>query len=155
MRKIIIVFAIIFTTISYADAQRIKVSSQLQKAPLGTEHILVSDSLTGKLSYETLSSKLAGSDTLPAGGSDGDILQTDGLGNYTWVTPLFGDTQDLSIEGSTISLVDGGSVDVSTRLIYYVDDVAATSGGVVFEQEYKLDVGNDYGVAKGTVRVRQ
>lgn len=52
---------------------------------------------------------------LPTGGTDGQVLKTDGSGNYTWVNQVTDtDTQDLSLTGNTISLVDGGSIDVST-----------------------------------------
>ena len=48
-------------------------------------------------------------------GSSSQVLQTDGSGAVSWATVSGGgaDTQDLSISGNTISLVDGGSVDVS------------------------------------------
>ncbi len=59
---------------------------------------------------------------LPTGGTNGQVLSTDGSGTYTWINDDGGaDTQDLSIDaaGTTISLVDGGSVTVD------VDDADA------------------------------
>jgi len=68
------------------------------------------------------------------------------------------DTDDQAISmssgSSTISLESGGSVNISDRLVYYLDDAAAAAGGVALEQEYKLDVGNQYGLPKGSTRVR-
>ena len=78
----------------------------------------------------------------------------------------FGNTDDqkvdaFSISGSVISLSledDGEAakqIDVSDRLVYYVDDAAAAAGGVPAEAEYKLDTGNNFGLPKGTPMVRQ
>jgi len=59
---------------------------------------------------------------------------------------------ELQLNGTSGS---GSTVNLSTRLVYYTDDTAATTGGVALEQEYKLDTGNPYGMPKGTIRIRQ
>jgi len=52
-------------------------------------------------------------DKLPSNGTVGQLLQTNGSGTYAWVNPSAGsDTQDLSLSGNTISLTDGGTVDI-------------------------------------------
>ena len=55
---------------------------------------------------------------LPVGGTNGQVLSTDGSGTYTWINDNGGaDTQDLSIDaaGTTISLVDGGNVTINAN----------------------------------------
>ena len=55
---------------------------------------------------------------------------------------------------SVLELESGGTVDISTRLVYYLDDAAAAAGGVPLNHEYKLEGGNQYGLPKGMNRVR-
>ncbi|MCT4581854.1 MAG: hypothetical protein N4A35_10585 [Flavobacteriales bacterium] len=52
---------------------------------------------------------------LPTGGSNGQVLSTDGSGNYTWVSDASGtDNQDLSLSGDILSLTnDATTVDLS------------------------------------------
>ena len=54
--------------------------------------------------------------TLPSdAGTANQVLQTDGSGVLSWASAATDtDTQDLSQSGDTVSLVDGGSVDIST-----------------------------------------
>jgi len=68
-------------------------------------------------------------------GSSSQVLQTDGSGAVSWATVSGGgaDTQDLSISGNTISLVDGGSVDVSAATA-----VAANTAKVGVPTSYTL-----------------
>ena len=58
----------------------------------------------------------AGAITYPnAHGLANQVLQTNGSGTLSWANAAVDtDTQDLSLSGNTVSLVDGGSVDVST-----------------------------------------
>ncbi len=55
---------------------------------------------------------------LPSGGTNGQVLSTNGSGTYTWVTDNAGtDNQDLSLTGNTLSLTnDGTPVDLSGYL---------------------------------------
>ncbi len=55
---------------------------------------------------------------LPTGGTNGQVLSTNGSGTYTWVTDNAGtDNQDLSLTGNTLSLTnDGTPVDLSGYL---------------------------------------
>ncbi len=55
---------------------------------------------------------------LPTGGTNGQVLSTNGSGTYTWVTDNTGtDNQDLSLTGNTLSLTnDGTPVDLSSYL---------------------------------------
>ena len=60
----------------------------------------------------------------------------------------------LTAGSSILELESGGTANLSVRLVYYLDDAAAAAGGVGINDEYKLDVGNQYGMPKGTTRVR-
>ena len=53
---------------------------------------------------------------LPTGGTNGQILSTDGSGSYSWINDNTGtDNQDLSLSGNILSLTnDGTTVDLST-----------------------------------------
>ena len=55
---------------------------------------------------------------LPTGGTNGQVLSTDGSGNYTWINDNTGtDNQDLSLTGNTLSLTnDGTTVNLATYL---------------------------------------
>ena len=56
-------------------------------------------------------------------GTTGQVLQTDGTGNTAWVTPTPNtDAQTLSLSSNTLSLANGGSVDLSS----YVNTDAQT-----------------------------
>ena len=48
-----------------------------------------------------------------ADGTNGQVLQTDGNGSLTWTTPTDNDNQTLSLATNTLSLTNGGSVDLS------------------------------------------
>ncbi len=60
---------------------------------------------------------------LPTGGSNGQVLTTDGLGNYTWTTDADSDAtneiQDLQLSGNNLTITNNGTpttIDLSTYL---------------------------------------
>ncbi|WP_373074599.1 hypothetical protein, partial [Zeaxanthinibacter enoshimensis] len=52
---------------------------------------------------------------LPAGGAGGQVLSTDGAGNYSWINDNGGtDSQTLSLAGTNLSISNGNTIDISS-----------------------------------------
>ena len=51
-----------------------------------------------------------------ADGTTNQVLQTDGSGSLSWATPTDNDNQTLSLATNTLSLTNGGSIDLSSYL---------------------------------------
>ncbi|TDQ30830.1 hypothetical protein CLV82_1526 [Zeaxanthinibacter enoshimensis] len=52
---------------------------------------------------------------LPAGGAGGQVLSTDGAGNYSWINDNGGtDSQTLSLAGNNLSISNGNTIDISS-----------------------------------------
>ncbi len=66
--------------------------------------------------------------TLPkVDGTNGQVLQTDGSGTVTWATPTDNDNQTLSLATNTLSLTNGGSVDLSSYVNTDNQDLSLTN----------------------------
>jgi hypothetical protein len=80
--------------------------------------------------------------------ADGYVLTSDASGNASWEAATDNDTQDLSLSGSTLSLTDGGSVDLSVintdtqDLSYSGTTLSLTDGGSVNLSGLSDDMGN-------------
>ena len=65
---------------------------------------------------------------LPTGGSNGEVLKTDGSGNLSWTTPTTNtDNQNLSISGNTLS-ISGGTGVTLPKAVGWSDNRGAAPG---------------------------
>lgn len=125
MRKLILALTLImsFTTI---DAQRINITTQLEKAPLGDTYMATTNPSTGKQEYVTVSSVFAG-------GGSGDIVQSytydgDILELTTNLTTLQATVNSGSIHSVGAITVDGTTYPAGTDIQTILLDIA-TNGG--------------------------
>jgi hypothetical protein len=119
-----------------------------------TPYVQYSDSINTFVTPTQLSDSLA---AIPPGGVDSLMLR------FTTTTSPVTLESKVNTLSQTVDIVEGANIQVTatastltinTRYDYYVDDAAAATGGIQIGQQYKVDIGNPYGLTWGLIKTR-